>query len=125
MNCNLIGNGTHQSPINIELNESVHDYSLNEIEFRITNLNLNNKCTEIWEAKNNGHTVEIKCLNKQLYINLKNEVFNLNQMHFHWHGSEHHVNGQKFAAELHLVHQSINNTNNFAVIAYLFRVSDI
>ena len=43
-------------------------------------------------------------------------------MHFHWRGSEHYVEGHRFAAELHLVHQNKNDSNKFAVLGILFRV---
>lgn len=45
-------------------------------------------------------------------------------MHFHWLGSEHTVDGERFGAELHLVHQSLSNPHNYAVLGYLFRTSN-
>ena len=44
-------------------------------------------------------------------------------MHFHWRGSEHSVNGQHFAGEIHLVHNNLNKTNSKAVISFFLRVS--
>ncbi len=49
--------------------------------------------------------------------------FKLLQMHFHWRGSEHLFDGNEYAAELHLVHQSTVNPNNFAAVGFLFNVS--
>ena len=43
-------------------------------------------------------------------------------MHFHWRGSEHFVDGHRFAAELHLVHQNVNDPGKYAVLGFLFRV---
>ena len=53
----------------------------------------------------------------------ENEKYKLLQMHFHWRGSEHYVDGHRFAAELHLVHQSVNDSEKFAVLGFLFRVN--
>ena len=44
------------------------------------------------------------------------------QMHFHWRGSEHLVNGRKFAGELHMVHQSKTDQNKLAVLGFLIEV---
>lgn len=50
------------------------------------------------------------------------EEFKLLQLHFHWRGSEHFVNGIKYAGELHLVHQSKTNQGQFSVIGFLIQV---
>jgi carbonic anhydrase len=52
----------------------------------------------------------------------ENTTYRLLQMHFHWRGSEHYIDGHKFAAELHLVHQSQENSNKFAVLGFLLSV---
>jgi carbonic anhydrase len=44
-------------------------------------------------------------------------------MHFHWRGSEHFLSGKKYAAELHLVHQNVQYEEKFAVLGFLFEVS--
>jgi carbonic anhydrase len=49
--------------------------------------------------------------------------FKLLQMHFHRRGSEYLFEGNEYAAELHLVHQSTVNPNNFAAVGFLFSVS--
>ena len=59
---------------------------------------------------------------KDYKISVNSEEFKFLQMHFHWRGSEHKINGRKFAAELHLVHQSKSDPTNLAVIGYLFQV---
>ena len=63
-------------------------------------------------------------MNTQFSFTMKpeNDDYKLLQMHFHWRGSEHYVNGHKFVAELHLVHQNMNDKNKFAVLGFLFRV---
>ena len=50
------------------------------------------------------------------------DTYKLSQMHFHWRGSEHQVDGKKFAGELHLVHQSLNESTKFAVLGFLIQV---
>ena len=52
----------------------------------------------------------------------ENSTYELLQMHFHWRGSEHRLNGHRFASELHLVHQNLNDPNKFAVIGFFFEV---
>lgn len=53
---------------------------------------------------------------------MNSEEFEFLQMHFHWRGSEHQINGRKFAAELHLVHRSLSDPKIHAVIGFLFQV---
>jgi carbonic anhydrase len=49
---------------------------------------------------NNGHTVQVNCGGT---MRRGNELFALQQFHFH-HPSEHRINGQSFAMEVHFVH---------------------
>ena len=64
-------------------------------------------------------------LNKAFKMQLspEKETFRLLQMHFHWRGSEHTFNGNKYAAEMHLVHQSTTNPEQLAVIGFFIEVS--
>jgi carbonic anhydrase len=55
-------------------------------------------------------------------FSVENSIYELLQMHFHWRGSEHRLNGHRFASELHLVHQNLNDSNKFAVIGFFFEV---
>jgi carbonic anhydrase len=50
------------------------------------------------------------------------QPYRMLQMHFHWRGSEHKVNGKNYAAELHLVHQSEADPNKLAVLGFFFAV---
>jgi carbonic anhydrase len=52
----------------------------------------------------------------------ENDEYKLLQMHFHWGASEHFLNGHRYAAELHLVHQNIKNESEFAVLGFLIAV---
>jgi carbonic anhydrase len=55
----------------------------------------------------------------------ENVKYKLLQMHLHWMGSEHTVDGWKFAAELHMVHQNTVNTSKLAVLGFFMSVSFI
>ena len=52
---------------------------------------------------------ELDPKNKNYTIILQGERFQFLQMHFHWHGSEHELNGKHFPAELHMVHISLDS----------------
>jgi carbonic anhydrase len=49
-------------------------------------------------------------------------TFKLSQLHFHWRGSEHRINGHCFSAEMHMVHSNLQNPQKIAVIAFIFAV---
>ena len=51
-----------------------------------------------------------------------NQTYKFLQMHFHWRGSEHFIDGHRYSAELHLVHQNTQDENKFAVLGFLFEV---
>ena len=51
------------------------------------------------------------------------QPYNLLQMHFHWRGSEHRINGKRYAAELHLVHVNQADPTKLAVLGFLFAVT--
>ena len=121
--------GKQQSPINIELDTTTYDENLNDIkissEFKGANTDVNQN--EVWTVENNGHSVVLTPKNKEFSFIMtpENQKYKMLQMHFHWRGSEHLVNGHKFSAELHLVHQNINDTNKFAALGFLFKVRNL
>ncbi len=84
--------GTAQSPIDIT--EAVKDGTLADIDLTY------NPYTELF-AVNNGHSVQVNYPDGALKIDGK--VYNLLQFHFHC-PSEHTINGERFAMEIHLVH---------------------
>ena len=59
--------------------------------------------------------------NKTLVICF-NSKKNFNSCNSNIKGSEHFINGRKFAGELHMVHQSKNDSNRFAVLGFLIEV---
>jgi len=44
------------------------------------------------------------------------------QIHWHWTRSEHKINGASTAGEIHLVHQSLKNASQLAVIGIFLKV---
>ncbi|XP_042298194.1 carbonic anhydrase 4 [Sceloporus undulatus] len=103
-----------QSPINIVTNKVEYDWDL--LPFRFEKYNV--KQSTNWSIINNGHTVQVN-----LDGSAKIESGGLSgkykavQFHFHWGnddsqkssrrvspGSEHSIDGERYAMELHIVH---------------------
>ncbi|KAG9399685.1 hypothetical protein AC1031_011563 [Aphanomyces cochlioides] len=57
----------------------------------------------------------------QLVLNC--EKYKALQLHFHM-GSEHRIEGEQYALEMHIVHQNVNDPDQLAVIGVLFEESD-
>ncbi|CAF1087406.1 unnamed protein product [Brachionus calyciflorus] len=120
--------GKLQSPINIETSKAIFDPKLGQIHYH------NYDKLLYWNISNNGHTIMISQIgNDSLRPYITGSDFEprskyyLTQLHFHWgfniyQGSEHHVNGQKFPLEVHLVH--VSDTNKTSVLAFLFQISE-
>lgn len=69
--------------------------------------------------KNRGHDIEVKWKGENSKIEINGSDYILRQAH--WHSpSEHSINGQRFAMELHLVHQS--KDKKIAVIGLLYDI---
>jgi carbonic anhydrase len=118
--------GNRQSPINIESYKTVYDKDLSQIVISSAFQKTNDANEETWSIKNNGKSVDITPINKVFSFQKKpeNEEYKLLHMHFHWRGSEHYVDGQSFAAELHLVHQNQRDAGKFAVLGFFLRQSN-
>ncbi|MFN8528502.1 MAG: carbonic anhydrase [Anaerolineae bacterium] len=101
--------GLAQSPIDISGAQGV---DLSDITFNYAPSALN--------IFNNGHTVQV-AYDAGSSILYNGITYDLIQMHFH-HPSEHTVNGEAFAMELHLVHRSASG--NLAVVGVLLRESE-
>ena len=133
--------GESQSPININFEQTEHDKNLTSFEI-ITNDKLSN---ETWSIKNTGYTrktifnnnsfiifqssaIFLKVLmetDKNFEFWANKELFSLKQLHFHWCGSEHFIDNQEFAGEMHLVFHSLNNTQNHSVIGFILQVNKL
>jgi carbonic anhydrase len=99
--------GKNQSPINIESN--IHA-DLPELVFEYYG-------QPILET-NNGHTIQLDVESGSfLRIPSRNDDYELKQFHFH-SPSEHNIQGQSFAMEMHFVHS--NEAGRLAVVGVLF-----
>ena len=97
--------GEEQSPINISSTTRV---GLTDIAFHYAGSDLT--------VVNNGHTIQAN-VDPGSYIELDDSRYNLAQ--FHWHvPSEHEVNEEHFAMEMHFVHVGLGGT--LAVVGVLF-----
>lgn len=114
-------NGQQQSPINVELTST--EFARELAPLKIKEEKTNETEPETWIVKNNGHSIVMSVKNRNFYFKSKPEdmEYKFLQMHFHWRGSEHYVDGHRFAGELHLVHQSVSDENKFSVIGFLLR----
>ena len=102
----MCAEGRNQSPVNLVAD--VHA-NLPELEFEYYSSTIN----EI----NNGHTIQQNVLpGGFLRIPERNLAAELKQFHFH-SPSEHKVNGQSFAMEMHFVHATENG--DFVVVGVL------
>ncbi|XP_010696307.2 alpha carbonic anhydrase 7 isoform X1 [Beta vulgaris subsp. vulgaris] len=71
-------------------------------------------------VRNRGHDIMIEWEGEDSKIQINGTTYILRQCH--WHSpSEHTINGSRFAAELHLVHQTPDN-NSIAVIGLLYKL---
>ena len=83
----LSKNGKEQSPINITGAEDVD----------LPELNLNNQESEA-QVENNGHTIEVSFKNPKNTLTIGNEVYKLQQFHFHA-PAENEIDGQTYPLE--------------------------
>lgn len=101
--------GKAQSPINLTAAKSA-DLANPDFYYQPVPLNL----------LNNGHTVQIPYAPGS-YVTLDGVKYNLLQFHFH-SPSEHTIDNQSQAAELHLVHQ--NEAGELAVVAIMLHTDE-
>jgi len=97
----MCAKGKNQSPINIS---TPNEKDLANIAFHYQPSEVN--------ILNNGHTVQVN-YDTGSYIELDGVRYNVVQFHYHT-PSEHEVEGNLFAGELHIVHQSADG--KFAVV---------
>ncbi|NXE10321.1 CAH9 anhydrase, partial [Lophotis ruficrista] len=97
--------GHVQSPINIDTATTIFSPQLRPIQLSGYSLPANEKLRLI----NNGHTVQLDLPGSLAITGGFAQQYRAVQLHLHWGsmsgpGSEHTVNGRRFAAEIHVVH---------------------
>ncbi|KAI0982110.1 hypothetical protein GJ496_007057 [Pomphorhynchus laevis] len=123
-------NGSQQSPINIDTSN---------VSISILPTIAINENPGQYVILNNGDTVMIKSLSRNILIDdgEKETPYIIDQFHFHWghnnnNGSEHRINGKQYPLEMHiLAYQSkyetvdiaMHNRDGLLVLAFLFKNS--
>ncbi|NXX28223.1 CAH9 anhydrase, partial [Nicator chloris] len=97
--------GTKQSPINVDTAQAIFSPDLRPIQLSGYSLPANKQL----KLKNNGHTVVLDLPESLALTGGYAQQYRAVQLHLHWGspsgpGSEHTVNGRRFAAEIHVVH---------------------
>ncbi|XP_066194692.1 carbonic anhydrase 9-like [Sylvia atricapilla] len=97
--------GNEQSPINVDSAQAIFSPDLRPIQLSGYSLPAN----EQLKLKNNGHTVVLDLPETLALTGGYTQQYRAVQLHLHWGsslgpGSEHTVNGRRFAAEIHVVH---------------------
>ncbi|RZK39724.1 MAG: carbonic anhydrase family protein [Pedobacter sp.] len=100
--------GNSQSPINVMTSGTIPSASLSGITFNYTPFPL--------KIVDNGHTIQVNAANPENSITYGGKPYRFLQLHLH-HKSEHKINNEQTALELHLVHQDA--TGNLLVLAYM------
>ncbi|KAG1938092.1 carbonic anhydrase [Pimephales promelas] len=108
--------GAFQSPIDFQTQLLRYDPNLPPIQVQNYNLSANEQLT----LGNNGHSVLLS-LPSHMYISSLPHRYSAAQLHFHWGssslftGSEHTVNGNRFAGEMHVVHFNSDKYPNISM----------
>uniref|UniRef100_A0A8C6A188 Carbonic anhydrase n=1 Tax=Marmota marmota marmota TaxID=9994 RepID=A0A8C6A188_MARMA len=122
----------HQSPVNIVTRKAVN-YNLGRFSF--SGYDKKQK----WTVENNGHTVMVSLGNEsRISGGGLAAPYRATQFHLHWskeldRGSEHSLDGERFAMEMHIVHEKERGTRSnekdgqtpkdqTAVLAFLVQV---
>lgn len=120
--------GLCQSPIDIITAESIPEF------YPSFNFSADYQKDHDFTLTNNGRQILVTSSEKELSQKLTFTgsgllgTFNFVNFHLHWgptnqQGSEHHIDGQRFPAEAHFVHQNEEN-GQIAVLAVLFTIPD-
>ncbi|XP_026106764.1 carbonic anhydrase 14 [Carassius auratus] len=128
--------GSNQSPINLDTSQTLYDPTLIPVQ----PLGYNHYGKKPFTLYNNGHTVQMTLPHWMSVAGLPWH-YSAVQLHLHWGsevgvatGSEHTINGQSTAAELHIVHynteiyanmsEAKNQENGLAVLAILIEAGE-
>ncbi len=99
--------GHRQSPVNITMAHHGEHHQKLVFHYQTSQLH----------EMNNGHTIQVSHVS-QCRVDLNNRTYKLRQFHFHA-PSEHHIEGQTFPMEMHLVHQ--DRRGHILVIAVMMK----
>ncbi|CAL1394821.1 unnamed protein product [Linum trigynum] len=103
------GSGKSQSPIDIRRKEAVEEKKLQKLEGNYRSVGAS--------LINTGRNVMVHFDDSPGELEIEGKTYRLKQMH--WHSpSEHTIDGQQYALELHMVHQA--DDESFAVAAILY-----
>ncbi|NXK16329.1 CAH9 anhydrase, partial [Arenaria interpres] len=97
--------GNMQSPVNIDTAKTIFSPQLRPIQLSGYSLPASDRL----RLRNNGHTVLLELPESLAITGGYAQQYRAVQLHLHWGspsgpGSEHTVNGRRFAAEIHVVH---------------------
>ncbi|NXI95753.1 CAH4 anhydrase, partial [Psophia crepitans] len=131
--------GNKQSPINIVTKNVVYDKNLKPLIFE----GYDTKGPSKWKIENNGHTVKVTLsTSPKIGGGGLRRRYKAVEFHFHWGiqgvpqyipGSEHSIDGEKQAMELHIVHiredvsditEAKKSENGVAVLAFFIKVEE-
>lgn len=104
--------GEHQSPINLTSEQAV--------DADLPNVAINYAAMSAFEIEDNGHTVRVPIANNS-FAELNGEQYQLIEFHFHA-PSEHAIEGEQDAMELHLVHAHQDDPARKLVLGVLIAV---
>ncbi|KAH9674577.1 Carbonic anhydrase [Citrus sinensis] len=112
-NFNTCSTGKHQSPVDIMQNKTAQRQELGPLSKEYYSVNAT--------LMNSGYSIGVHYEGKAGELNINGKKYVYKQMHWHT-PSEHTINGERFAAELHLVHQT--EEKDVAVVAILYKYGD-
>ncbi|KAM6110952.1 carbonic anhydrase 4 [Pterocles gutturalis] len=131
--------GNKQSPVNILTKNVIYDQSLKPLNFEGYDVKGSSK----WNIENNGHTVKVTLsTSPKIGGGGLGRKYKAIEFHFHWGtkgvqqylvGSEHSIDGEKQAMELHVVHiredvsditEAKKNADGVAVLAFFIKVEE-
>ncbi|XP_032860752.1 carbonic anhydrase 4 isoform X2 [Tyto alba] len=132
-------NGNKQSPINIVTKNVIYDNSLKPLNFEGYDVKGSSK----WNIENNGHTVKVTLsTSPKIGGGGLRRKYKAIEFHLHWGvkdvrhylpGSEHSIDGEKQAMELHVVHiredvlnitEAKRKADGVAVLAFFIKVEE-
>ncbi|XP_030328652.1 carbonic anhydrase 4 [Strigops habroptila] len=131
--------GNKQSPINIVTKNVIYDKNLKPLNFEGYDVKGSSK----WNIENNGHTVKVELsTSPKIGGGGLGRKYKATEFHLHWGvpgvqrylpGSEHSIDGEKEAMELHIVHirEDVSNiteaketADGVAVLAFFVKVEE-